>query len=138
LQILLLCECGRSSKRMGSCKAESPPSANGTGKVGEGQKKETDPAPVHESQDLRADSLISQGHFLHFADVYATMRRNKGKAFVVKIPKTAKPIKVRAFHDLKKLSCVVDDDIHGRGCWGPLQSSGYALSKAIIDPKLSY
>jgi hypothetical protein len=36
------------------------------------------------------------------------MKRNKGKAFVVKIPKTAKPMEVRAFHNLKKLGYVVD------------------------------
>ncbi len=62
-------------------------------------------------EDLRADSLISEDHFVHFADVYATMKRNKGKAFVVKIPKTAKPMEVRAFHNLKNwaTSSTLDD-----------------------------
>jgi hypothetical protein len=59
-------------------------------------------------EDLRADSLISEDHFVHFADLHATMKRNKGKAFVVKIPKTAKPMEVRAFHNLKKLGYIVD------------------------------
>jgi hypothetical protein len=30
-------------------------------------------------EDLRADSLISDDHFVHFADVYATMKRKQGK-----------------------------------------------------------
>jgi hypothetical protein len=52
--------------------------------------------------------IIINGHFVHFADVYATMKRNRGKAFVVKILKTAKPMEVRAFHNPKKLGYVVD------------------------------
>ena len=60
-------------------------------------------------EDQREDSLISEDHFVHFADVHATMKRNKGKAFVVRIPKTAKPMEVEAFHNLRSLGYTVED-----------------------------
>ncbi len=59
-------------------------------------------------EDRREDSLISENHFVHFADVHATMKRNKGKAFVVRIPKTAKPMEVDAFHNLRNLGYMVE------------------------------
>jgi hypothetical protein len=59
-------------------------------------------------EDRGEGSLISEDHFVHFADVHATMKRNKGKAFVVRIPKTAKPMEIQAFHNLKKLGYVID------------------------------
>ena len=40
------------------------------------------------------DSLISEHHFVHFADVHQRMKRNKDKIFVVRIPATAKPMEV--------------------------------------------
>jgi hypothetical protein len=46
---------------------------------------------------------MSLAGFSNFADVHATMKRNKGKAFVVRIPKTAKPMEVQAFHNLQKI-----------------------------------
>jgi len=51
---------------------------------------------------------MSLAGFSNFADVHATMKRNKGKAFVVRITKTAKPMEVQAFHNLKKLGYVVE------------------------------
>jgi hypothetical protein len=54
------------------------------------------------------NSLISEKHFIHFADVHATMKKNRGKAFVVRIPKTAKPMEIQAFHNLKKLGYIVE------------------------------
>jgi hypothetical protein len=36
------------------------------------------------------------------------MKRNKGKIFVVTIPKTAKPMEIQAFHNLKKLGYAVE------------------------------
>ena len=59
-------------------------------------------------EDRGEGALISEDHFVHFADVHATMKRNKGKAFVVRIPKTAKPMEIQAFHNLKKLGYVID------------------------------
>jgi hypothetical protein len=38
----------------------------------------------------------------------ATMNKNRGKAFVVRIPKTAKPMEIQAFHNLKKLGYIVE------------------------------
>jgi hypothetical protein len=54
------------------------------------------------------DSLISEAHFVHFADVHETMKRNKGKAFVVRIPKTAKRMEIQAIHNLKTLGYLVE------------------------------
>jgi hypothetical protein len=48
---------------------------------------------IHDDQGKR--SVISENTFNHFADVHATMKKNKGKTFVVIIPKTAKPWKFR-------------------------------------------
>jgi len=36
------------------------------------------------------------------------MKRNEGKIFVVTIPKTAKPMKIQAFHDLKQSGYAVE------------------------------
>ena len=55
----------------------------------------------HEERGKR--SIISENKFNHFADVHATMKRNKGKIFVVTIPKTAKPMEIQALHNLKQL-----------------------------------
>jgi hypothetical protein len=60
----------------------------------------------HEDRGER--SIIAENKFNNFADVHATMKRNKGKIFVVKIPKTAKPMEVRAFHNLKQLGYLVE------------------------------
>ena len=60
----------------------------------------------HEDQGKR--SIISETKFSNFVDLHATMKRNKGKAFVVKIPMTAKPMEIRAFHNLKNLGYVVE------------------------------
>jgi hypothetical protein len=54
------------------------------------------------------DSLISEDHFIHFADVHDRMKKNKDKIFVVKIPKTAKPMEVQAFSNLRKLGYRVE------------------------------
>jgi hypothetical protein len=53
-------------------------------------------------------SLISEDHFIHFADVHARMKKNKDKVFVVKIPKTAKPMEVQAFSNLRRLGYRVE------------------------------
>jgi hypothetical protein len=60
----------------------------------------------HDDQGNR--SIISESTFNHFAEVHATMKKNKGNAFVVIIPKTAKPMEIQAFHNLKKLGYVVE------------------------------
>jgi hypothetical protein len=60
----------------------------------------------HDDQGKR--SIIFENTFNHFAEVHATMKRNKGKAFVVIIPKSAKPMEIQAFHNLKKLGYIVD------------------------------
>jgi len=60
----------------------------------------------HEDRGKR--SIISENKFNHFADVHATMKRNKGKIFVVTIPKTAKPMEIQAFHNLKQLGYAVE------------------------------
>jgi hypothetical protein len=57
-------------------------------------------------EDQGEGSLILENRFSNFADVRATMKRNK--AFVVRIPKTAKPMEVQAFNNLKKLGYVVE------------------------------
>ena len=53
-------------------------------------------------------SIISENKFNNFADVHATMKRNEGKIFVVAIPKTAKPMKIQAFHNLKQSGYAVE------------------------------
>jgi hypothetical protein len=53
-------------------------------------------------------SIISENKFNHFADVHATMKRNKGKIFVVTIPKTAKPMEIQALHNLKQLGYALE------------------------------
>jgi hypothetical protein len=58
--------------------------------------------------DRREDSLISENRFVHFADVHATMKKNKGKMFVVRIPRTAKPMEIQAIHNLRKLGYHVE------------------------------
>jgi hypothetical protein len=60
----------------------------------------------HEDQSNR--SIILETKFNHFADLHATMKRNKGKTFVVRIPKMAKPMEIQAFHNLKKLGYRVE------------------------------
>ena len=52
----------------------------------------------HENQN--EDSLITEDHFVHFADVLQRMKRNKDKIFVVRSPKTAKSMEVQAFNNL--------------------------------------
>jgi len=59
-------------------------------------------------EDRSEDSLISEDHFVHFADVHERMKKNKGKIFVVKIPKTAKPLEVQAFNNLRRLGYRVE------------------------------
>ena len=60
----------------------------------------------HEERGKR--SIISENKFNHFADVHATMKRNKGKIFVVTIPKTAKPMEIQALHNLKQLGYALE------------------------------
>jgi len=45
-------------------------------------------------EDGGEGSLTTENHFVRFADVHATMKKNKGKTFVVRIPKTAKRMEV--------------------------------------------
>jgi hypothetical protein len=59
-------------------------------------------------EDRANRSVISQNTFNHFAELHATMKKNKGRAFVVVIPKTAKPMEIQAFHNLKQLGYVVE------------------------------
>ena len=59
-------------------------------------------------EDRSEDSLISEDHFVHFADVHERMKKNKGKIFVVRIPKTAKPLEVKAFNNLRRLGYRVE------------------------------
>jgi nitrate reductase NapAB chaperone NapD len=59
-------------------------------------------------EDRTEDSLISENHFVHFVDVHATMKKNKGKMFVVRIPTTAKRMEIQAIHNLKNLGYVVE------------------------------
>ncbi len=54
------------------------------------------------------DSLISEDHFVHFADVHQRMKRDKDKIFIVKIPATAKPMEVQAFNNLRRLGYRVE------------------------------
>ena len=58
--------------------------------------------------DRSEDSLISEDHFVHFADVHERMKKNKDKVFVVRIPKTAKPLEVQAFNNLRRLGYRVE------------------------------
>ena len=52
--------------------------------------------------------MISEDHFVHFADVHQRMKRDKDKIFVVKIPATAKPMEVQAFNNLRRLGYRVE------------------------------
>jgi hypothetical protein len=63
-------------------------------------------ATHHEGRN--GDSLISEDRFIHFADVHEKMKKNKDKVFVVKIPKTAKPMEVQAFNNLRRLGYRVE------------------------------
>lgn len=58
--------------------------------------------------DKTDDTPILESRFIHFADVHETMKKHKGKTFVVRIPKTAKPMEIQAFHTLKKLGYLVE------------------------------
>ena len=59
----------------------------------------------HEDREHQFDHL--ENKFNHFADV--TMKINKGeKIFVATIPKTAKPMEIEAFHNLKQLGYAVE------------------------------
>ena len=53
-------------------------------------------------------SLITEDHFVHFADVHQRMKRSKDKIFVVRIPKSAKPMEVEAFNNLRRLGYRVE------------------------------
>jgi hypothetical protein len=59
-------------------------------------------------EDRSEDSLISEDHFVHFADVHERMKKNKSKKFVVRVPKTAKPLEVQAFNNLRRLGYRVE------------------------------
>ncbi len=54
------------------------------------------------------DSLMTEDHFVHFADVHQRMKRDKDKIFVVRIPKNAKPMEVQAFNNLRRLGYRVE------------------------------
>jgi len=43
-------------------------------------------------EDRSEGSLISEDEFVHFADVHERMKKNKDRKFVVRVPKTAKPL----------------------------------------------
>jgi len=59
-------------------------------------------------EDRSEGSLISENHFIHFADVHATMKKNKGRTFVIRVPETAKPMEIQAIHNLKNLGYAVE------------------------------
>jgi len=59
-------------------------------------------------EDRTENTLISEDHFIHFADVYERMKKNKNKVFVVKIPQTANPMEVQAFDNLRRLGYRVE------------------------------
>jgi hypothetical protein len=59
-------------------------------------------------EDQGQGTILSQNNFNHFADVHAAMKKNKGKIFVVRIPKTAKPLEIQAFHTLKQLGYAIE------------------------------
>jgi hypothetical protein len=59
-------------------------------------------------EDRGEHSLISEDHFIHFADVHERMKKNKDKVFVVRIPVTAKPMEVQAFNNLRQLGYRVE------------------------------
>ncbi|SRR6266478_3185164 len=59
-------------------------------------------------EDQNEHSLMREDHFVHFADAHQRMKRNKDKIFVVGIPKTAKPMEVQAFHNLRRLGYRVE------------------------------
>jgi hypothetical protein len=59
-------------------------------------------------EDRSEHSLISEDHFVHFADVHERMKKNKDKKFVVRVPKTAKPLEVQAFNNLRRLGYRVE------------------------------
>jgi hypothetical protein len=65
-------------------------------------------ATHHEGRN--GDSLISEDRFIHFADVHEKMKKNKDKVFVVKIPKTAKPMEVQAFQQSSTVGLPCRDD----------------------------
>jgi tRNA splicing endonuclease len=60
----------------------------------------------HENQN--EDSLITEDHFVRFTDVHQRMKRNEDKILVVRIPETAKPMEVQAFHHLRRLGYRVE------------------------------
>jgi hypothetical protein len=62
---------------------------------------------IHD-EERGGDSLISEDHFVHFADVHQRMKRNKDKIFIVGIPATAKPMEVQAFNNLRRLGYRVE------------------------------
>jgi len=59
-------------------------------------------------ENRNESSLISEDQFIHFADVHERMKKNKDKVFVVKIPKTAKPMEIQAFNNLRRLGYRVE------------------------------
>jgi hypothetical protein len=62
---------------------------------------------IHD-ENQSEDPLITEDHFVHFADVHQRMKGNKDKIFVVRIPKTAKPMEVQAFNNLRRLGYRVE------------------------------
>jgi hypothetical protein len=65
-------------------------------------------------EDRREGSLISEKDFIHFADVHATMKKNKGRRFVVQIPKTANTMEIQAIHTLRNLGYLVEAQFRTR------------------------
>ncbi len=59
-------------------------------------------------------SLISENDFIHFADVHATMKKNRGRTFVVRIPKTTNPMEIQAIHNLRNLGYLVEAQFGAR------------------------
>ena len=70
-------------------------------RLGEIMKRTKWSLTIHDD-DQGKRSVISESTFNHFAEVHATMKINKGKAFVMIIPKTAKPMEIQAFHNLRQ------------------------------------
>jgi len=62
---------------------------------------------VHQNEPSD-ESLIAEHHFVHFADVHQTMKKSKDKLFVVRIPKSAKPMEIQAFDNLRRLGYRVE------------------------------
>ena len=71
-------------------------------------------------EDRREGSLISEKDFIRFADVHATMKTNKGRRFVVRIPKAASTMEIQAIHNLRNLGYLVEAQFRARTPSSPI------------------